>query len=382
MKQIFVLGLVSFFVDISSEMIYPLIPIFLTTVIGANTTILGLIEGIGESTASLLKVFSGYISDRIKKRRVLALIGYGFSWTGKIFFVIASSWQYVFTGRFLDRIGKGIRTAPRDALIADYSQREKRGFAYGIHRAMDTLGAFCGVLIVIFIIKNFGNNPVDASLYRNIFLISIIPAIIGWSLLFAVRDNPMWRTSKQKPAFSFRNLPRKLQLFLVFTFVFALGNSSNQFLLLKIQTDTGSLISVMFAYLVFNLVYAVMSIPSGKLSDIIGQKYVLVSGYLIYGTVYWLFTLKGNAFFYLFSLGLYGFYMALTEGVEKSLVSQLTTDDLRASILGLHSTLAGIGLLPASLIAGFLWQTFSPAVTFGFGGTLGIIAAIGLLLIL
>ncbi|MCM8759951.1 MAG: MFS transporter [Candidatus Omnitrophica bacterium] len=382
MRQIIILGLVSFFVDISSEMIYPLIPIFLTTVIQANTTVLGFIEGIAESTASLLKVVSGIISDKIKKRKILALFGYGFSWTGKIFFVLANSWQCVFTGRFLDRLGKGIRTAPRDALIADYSEKNKRGLAYGIHRTLDTFGAFCGVFAVVVIIKKIGDHPSDPMLYRNIFLLSIIPAIIGWSLLFMVRDRVITHTAAHKTIFSFKTLPKRLKLFLAFTFVFSLGNSSNQFLLLKIQNDTGSLLFVMFAYLVFNLVYAILSIPCGKLSDIIGQKYILISGYLVYGIVYWLFTIKGNVSFYIILLGLYGFYMALTEGVEKSLVSQLSPDHLRASVIGLHSTLAGIGLLPASVIAGFLWQIFSPAAAFGFGGTLGIIAAVGLFFIL
>ncbi|MCM8815621.1 MAG: MFS transporter [Candidatus Omnitrophica bacterium] len=382
MNQIFVLGLVSFFVDISSEMIYPVIPIFLTTIVGANVAILGLIEGIAESAASLLKVLSGYMSDKIGKRKILALFGYGFSWPCKLFFVFASSWQFVFAGRFLDRIGKGIRTAPRDALIADYSVREKRGMAYGIHRAMDTFGALTGVLVVIFIITKTTDHNYGAAFYRNIFLISMIPALIGWLLLFAVKDRPTTIPNVQRFNMSFKSLPKRLKLFLIFTFIFALGNSSNQFLLLRIQMETGSLLIMMLAYLIFNLVYAVMSIPFGKISDIVGPKIVLISGYLVYGIVYWLFALKGSTQFYIFCLGLYGLYNALTEGVEKSLVSQLAPDNIRASMLGLHSTLSGIGLLPASIITGFLWQTFSPLVAFGFGGTLGIIAATGLLFIL
>jgi len=174
-RQIFILGFVSFFVDVSTEMVYPLIPVFLTAVIGANVSVLGLIEGLAESLASLLKVFSGHFSDRIQKRKILAIFGYGFSWAGKIFFVLAGSWQHIFTGRMIDRIGKGIRTAPRDALIADYSDREKRGFAYGVHRAMDTLGAFTGVLAVIIILSKMGNHSSDAALYKRIFAISIIP---------------------------------------------------------------------------------------------------------------------------------------------------------------------------------------------------------------
>lgn len=380
MRQIFILGLVSFFVDISSEMIYPLIPIFLNTVIGANVAILGLIEGLSESAASILKVFSGYFSDRIKKRKGLAIFGYGFSWFGKILFVLATTWQYVFAGRILDRIGKGIRTAPRDALIADFSDKEKRGFAYGIHRAMDTLGAFIGVCIVILIILH--SQSTDAIFYKRIFLLSIIPAIIGWLLLFTLKEKNVTETKKVQISLSFKKLPKKLKMFLIFTFIFSLGNSSNQFLILKIQKDTNSLLIVMIAYLVFNIVYAIMSIPFGKLSDIIGQKTLLVTGYFVYGIVYLLFMINGSVTFYISVLGLYGFYMALTEGVEKSLVSQLAPPELKASMLGLHSTLAGLGLLPASLIAGLLWQTFGASFAFGFGGVLGIIAATGLLFIL
>jgi MFS family permease len=383
MIQIIILGFVSFFVDVSTEMVYPLIPVFLTSALGASTAVLGLIEGLAESVASLLKVFSGYISDKLQKRKFLAIFGYGFSWLGKIFFVIATTWQHVFTGRLLDRIGKGIRTAPRDALIADYSDKSKRGYAYGIHRAMDTLGAFTGVVIVLFFVSKSNFDFHNAVLFKKIFLLSVIPAVIGWLLLFTIKERHASSSNKKEIVFSWKKLPRRLKMFLVFTFIFALGNSSNQFLLLKIQKETNSLVIVLTAYLIFNLVYAVMSIPCGKISDIIGQKSVLIAGYIVYGIVYWLFTAStGSISYYIFSLGLYGFYMALTEGVEKSLVSQLAPTELRASMLGMHATLVGIGLLPASLIAGILWQKFGSAFTFGFGGSLGIIAAIGLLFIL
>jgi len=382
MVQVIILGIVSFFVDISTEMVYPILPVFLTVALNANLTILGTIEGIAESIASILKVFSGYISDKFQKRKPLAIFGYGFSWFGKIFFIIATGWQYVFTGRLLDRIGKGIRTAPRDALIADYSNQEKRGFAYGIHRAMDTLGAFLGVALVLLIISRGSFDFSNAAHYKKIFALSIIPAVIGWLLLFTIKDKPIISKQPAKMKISFKYLPVKLKMFLVFTFLFALGNSSNQFILLKIQKETGSLIIMLVAYLIFNLVYAVGSIPCGKISDIIGQKYVLITGYLVYGVVYWLLAIGGSIPFYMIVSGLYGFYMALTEGVEKSLVSQLAPLELRGSLLGLHATLVGFGLLPASIITGFLWQTFSPQVAFGFGGTLGFLAAIGLFCIL
>lgn len=378
MLQVIVLGIASFFTDISTEMVYPLLPIYLTTVLHAGVAVLGIIEGVAESIASLLKVFSGYISDRVGKRKSLAIFGYGMSWVGKICFYFAAGWQLIFTGRLVDRIGKGLRTAPRDALIADSTPGKKRGRAYGLHRAMDTLGAFVGVLAAIFLIKSRHVN------YRNIFLLSIVPAFIGWLILFRVKES-LAKTKTGLPfKASFSGLPGKLKRFLFFSFIFSLGNSSNQFLLLKVQRDTGSIVKVLVAYLIFNLTYGVFSYPAGKISDFIGQKKVLIAGYLIYGIVYWVFALPGHygIFFFISVLGIYGFYMALTDGVEKSLVSQLSSEDIRGSVLGMHACLTGIGLLPASILAGFLWKVFGPSAAFGLGGTLGIIAAIGLSFIL
>jgi len=343
---------------------------------------LGIIEGFAESIASILKVVSGYLSDRLQKRKFLAILGYGFSWFGKIFFLLATTWQYVFTGRLVDRIGKGVRTAPRDALIADHSPQNKRGFAYGVHRALDSLGAFAGVALLLFFVSTDSFNISDIGQYKKIFAISIIPAFIGWILLFTIKDKPAIQKKQTGINLPLKTLPKRLKMFLAFTFIFALGNSSNQFLLLKIQQETGSSVMMLVAYLIFNCIYAVGSIPCGKISDMMGQKFVLIAGYLVYGIVYWLFAAGGNIAFYMSALGLYGFYMALTDGVEKSLVSQIAPDELKGSMLGLHATLVGLGLLPASIITGFLWQTFGAAVAFGFGGSLGIFAAVGLFFIL
>ncbi len=382
MNQVFILGVVSFFVDISTEMVYPILPLFLTAALKANVAMLGIIEGFAESIASILKVVSGYLSDRLQKRKFLAILGYGFSWFGKIFFLLATTWQYVFTGRLVDRIGKGVRTAPRDALIADHSPQNKRGFAYGVHRALDSLGAFAGVALLLFFVSTDSFNISDIGQYKKIFAISIIPAFIGWILLFTIKDKPAIQKKQTGINLPLKTLPKRLKMFLAFTFIFALGNSSNQFLLLKIQQETGSSVMMLVAYLIFNCIYAVGSIPCGKISDMMGQKFVLIAGYLVYGIVYWLFAAGGNIAFYMSALGLYGFYMALTDGVEKSLVSQIAPDELKGSMLGLHATLVGLGLLPASIITGFLWQTFGAAVAFGFGGSLGIFAAVGLFFIL
>ncbi|HPP66858.1 MAG TPA: MFS transporter [bacterium] len=382
MNQVFILGVVSFFVDISTEMVYPILPLFLTAALKANVAMLGIIEGFAESIASILKVVSGYLSDRLQKRKFLAILGYGFSWFGKIFFLLATTWQYVFTGRLVDRIGKGVRTAPRDALIADHSPQNKRGFAYGVHRALDSLGAFAGVALLLFFVSTDSFNISDIGQYKKIFAISIIPAFIGWILLFTIKDKPAIQKKQTGINLPLKTLPKRLKMFLAFTFIFALGNSSNQFLLLKIQQETGSSVMMLVAYLIFNCIYAVGSIPCGKISDMMGQKFVLIAGYLVYGIVYWLFAAGGNIAFYMSALGLYGFYMALTDGVEKSLVSQIAPEELKGSMLGLHATLVGLGLLPASIITGFLWQTFGAAVAFGFGGSLGIFAAVGLFFIL
>ena len=201
-------------------------------------------------------------------------------------------------------------------------------------------------------------------------------------MLFTIKDKPAIQKKQTGINLPLKTLPKRLKMFLAFTFIFALGNSSNQFLLLKIQQETGSSVMMLVAYLIFNCIYAVGSIPCGKISDMMGQKFVLIAGYLVYGIVYWLFAAGGNIAFYMSALGLYGFYMALTDGVEKSLVSQIAPEELKGSMLGLHATLVGLGLLPASIITGFLWQTFGAAVAFGFGGSLGIFAAVGLFFIL
>lgn len=381
MIQVVILGLVSFLTDISTEMVYPLIPIYLINILHANIEILGFIEGIAESSASFLKVFSGFISDRINKRKILAITGYGFSWIGKIFFYFASSWPFFFIGRLIDRIGKGIRTSPRDALIADNTPKEKRGQAYGLHRALDSLGAFLGVLIVLLIVKA-GSGKIN---YKNIFLFSLIPAVIGWLVLFRAKEKKALKPKEvitERKKIRFSSLPKKLRYFLVFVFLFSLGNSSNQFLILRMDKQTHSLVFVLFAYLLFNLIYSALAYPFGRISDIIGQKKVLVLGYLLYGIVYWAFAIGGNYSFYLMAFSVYGIYMAVTDGVEKSLVSILAPEEIRAGSLGLYGTLVGIGILPASLIAGFLWKLIGPFATFAFGGIMGILASIGLMFVL
>jgi len=377
MFNIILLGITSLLTDISSEMVYPILPLYLVTTLGASPAILGLIEGIAESTASLLKVFSGYFSDRFKSRKPFTILGYAGSTVGKIFLYISVSWGYVLTGRIIDRLGKGIRTAPRDALIADSAYAHKKGAAFGLHRTMDTIGASIGVFLAYFLITRYQGN------FKNIFLVSLIPALLGLVFLFFVRESKGELKNKHsRIQFKWHTLDRRLKLFLILTFIFTLGNSSNQFLLLRAKDLGSPLPTVILFYLVYNLVYALVAYPASSLSDRIGRKKILVLGYLFYGLVYLGFAINKTPFNLWFLFGIYGLYIGFTEGAEKALVADIAPQEARATAIGLHATLVGIGLLPASLFAGMLWKFLGPAAAFYFGGFMGIFASVGLWFVL
>ncbi len=387
MFNVIILGIASFLTDVSSEMVYPLIPLYLTSArIGATPAIVGLIEGLSESIASLLRVFSGYWSDRLQQRKSITILGYASSAVGKFLLYVSTSWPIVFAGRLTDRFGKGIRTAPRDALIADSTDAKTRGNAFGLHRALDSAGASLGVILAYIFFISFHDD------FGSIFLISLIPAFLGIVVLFFVREQmarrraratptpvrePWWRDLRTR----WQELDRRLKVFLIIVFLFALGNSSNQFLLLRAKDRGFDDATVILMYLVFNIVYTVASWPAGRLSDRVGRKALLVLGSLTYGVVYLGFALA-NPLQLWGMFATYGLYIAFTEGVEKALVSDIAPADLRATLIGLHATFTGFGLLPASLLAGFLWDTFGPAVPFYFGGAMGILAAVGLALLI
>jgi len=373
-------GLTSLLTDISTEMVYPLIPLYLAA-LGAPPAALGVIEGFAESAASLLKVFSGWFSDRLGRRKPLALAGYAGSSIGKVLLYLSAGWGMVFAGRMVDRIGKGVRTAPRDAIIADSTPPEKRGRAYGLHRALDTLGAAAGVAIAILLLSTL---PVDAprSGLARIFLLSLIPAGLGVIVLAFVREKKRAAAGRTLPRLSWRGLPARLRWFLFVVGLFALGNSSNMFLLLRARSLGLTAVTVLILYLVYNVSYGLLCYPAGRLSDHIGRKRLLVAGYALYGLVYLGFALTRSTALLWPLFGLYGLYSALTEGLEKALVADIAPIDRCATFIGLHSTLVGIGLLPASLLAGALWGLRGPAAPFWFGGGLGLAAALGLALVL
>jgi MFS family permease len=380
MSNIVLIGLVSFFVDISTEMVYPIIPLYLTGTFGATPAIVGLVEGIAESLASLLKVLGGYLSDRYKKKKRIAFIGYSTSLLYKIALVLSASWWGILAARVIDRLGKGIRTSPRDLLVAESSDKNKLGSSFGLHKALDMAGSAIGILLAyVFLRTTTGTGQ-----YKTLFMVSMIPSFIGLAILLKVKEKGT--ASKKKDMGNliegFRNLDSRLKLFLVTAFVFTLGNSSNAFLLLRARDAGYDSATVVLLYFVYNVVSSLLALPLGKLSDKVGRRKLLVAGYLVFGAVYTGFAVATSKYVVALLFALYGVYTAMTAGVERALVSELAPSDLKGTTLGLHSTLVGIGLLPASVFAGLLWDGIGPSAPFFFGGSLAVISAIALFFIL
>jgi MFS family permease len=378
-RNLLLVSLASLLTDISSEMVYPILPFFLTATLGASPRVLGIIEGVVEAIASLMRVISGRISDSLGKRKPLAIAGYGASVGGKVVLFIAMTPALVLVGRLIDRFGKGIRTAPRDALLAESVPVSERGRAFGFHKAMDTLGAIVGVLAAYLLVRSG-----DIEL-RRVIVLSLLPAGLAVLVLAFLKETGSGRaTGARAPRRSWRvtwrGLPRKLKLFYLVVFIFALGSSSNQFLLLRAHDLGFAPADAILLYLVYNVSYFVVSYPAGNLSDRIGRRPVLVTGYALYGACYAAFGLvhlvpdTRTALWILFAV--YGVYIGLTDGVEKALIADWAPADARATTLGLHASITALGLLPASLIAGVLYTSAGPGVAFGFGGACGIIAAI------
>lgn len=376
-KNILFTGLTSFFTDISSEMIYPVLPFFLRSVLGVTPAIVGIIEGIAESVSSLSKSYFGKIADKINKYKEMTIIGYLFSAVSKIILLFANAWGFVLGARILDRIGKGVRTAPRDIIISESVEKEQRGKAFGVQRAMDFFGAFLGVLASYFILKYFITNETSIKLYKNIFLISLIPAFLGVIFLFfIIIPKTLKDIKKQETVSGTKALNIKLKLFLLGTIIFAIGNSSNQFLLLRSQDIGFKMLDAILLYLLYNVTSSIFSPLFGSLSDKFGKKNVIIIGYLLYTIVYLSFGLFSNKWLYLIIWFLYGIYSAMTEGVEKAYVSDLSLKENRGFSLGLFSTIIGIGILPASFIAGILYTFVGAYAPFLFGGIFSLLSIV------
>lgn len=373
LRNIIFLGLVSCFADISSEMVYPIIPLYLTAVLGATPALVGVIEGIAESIASLLKVFSGYISDRFQRKKALAFSGYATGILYKLALIFASSWAGILAARVIDRFGKGIRTAPRDVMVAESANKKSMGRAFGVHKMLDMAGSAVGILLAFILLTTMGSGS-----YKKIFAISIIPVAIALCLFFFITERKEKRENTQREHFwkNIKSLDGQLKLYLAVTFLFTLGNSSNSFLLLRAYDIGFSGSTAILLYFVYNITASLFAIPCGKLSDKIGRKTLLVAGYLTFSLVYFGFAFCKSKLLLIFIFIIYGLYTAMTAGVERAFISEISPPHLKGTMLGLHSTLAGLALLPASVIAGFLWDGIGASAPFIYGGVMSISAAI------
>jgi MFS family permease len=384
-RNVWVLGITSFLTDVSSEMIINLLPLFLANVLGAGTAVVGLIEGLAESTASLFKVFSGWLSDRLGQRKWLTVVGYGLSTVAKPFLYMAASWSWVLGVRFADRVGKGIRTSPRDALIADSAGEGQRGLSFGLHRAMDTAGAFCGLLIAAGVVWGMqaSGGTLQRSTFQTVVLLSILPAALAvLVLIVGAREVPRQPGGVKLPSLTLKGFDARFRGFLLIVVLFTLGNSSDAFLVLRAQERGLSVLAVMGALLALNLTYTLVSGPAGVLSDRIGRRQIIVGGWLLYGVVYLGFALAGAGWQIWLLYAVYGVYYGVTEGVARALVADIVSPEQRGTAYGLFNAVVGVTAFPASLLAGLLWQGaggwkgFGPSAPFLFGAGLALLAAL------
>ena len=383
-RNVVALGFVSLFTDISSEMLVYLIPLYLANVLLAPVAVIGLIEGVAESTASVLKLISGALSDRMHRRRLLVGIGYGTSVAAKALYLGAVVWPVVLLGRVGDRLGKGIRTSPRDALIADSTAPENRGVAYGLHRAMDTTGAFAGVLVaaaVIWITEGDATKLTSDS-FRILVLLALVPGLLAVAtIVVGVRDVPKaapvsaavaarvagLRRRIVGDSAQWRRFPRAFWLFMLANALFTLGNSSDAFLALRSQNLGLTLLALLLTIVAFNATNAIVAWPAGALSDRIGRRGLIAGAWLVYAACYAGFAVATAAIWVVPLWIAYGTYYALSEGVGKAMVADLAPTEMRATAFGILNTVQGVMILPASLVAGILWSAISPPAPFWFG---------------
>ncbi|MBF0464398.1 MAG: MFS transporter [Nitrospirae bacterium] len=362
-KNVFLTGLVSFFMDVSSEMIYPLVPLFLANVLGVNKSVIGLIEGIAESTASLLKVFSGWFSDRVGNRKWLMAAGYAISTLSRPIVALATGWHHVMGFRIIDRFGKGIRTSPRDAIIAESSDSSNLGRAFSFHRSMDTMGAVVGPALAFFLLGLLSND------YRKVFWISMIPGVITVLLIifFITEKKKPTALSVEKPKLTFKHFDWRFKYFTTIAALFAIGNSSDVFLILRAQQVGVSTVMIPVVYLIFNIVYSLSAIPAGIAADRFGAKRVILIGFVLFAILYYGFAIAESTTAIWILFAFYGLFMGLTEGIQKAFLATIIPQDFKATAFGVYNTVVGLAMLPASLIGGGLWDHVSPSATFYFG---------------
>jgi MFS family permease len=378
------LGVVSLLNDFSSEVAVRTLPLFLTSVLGVRIGIIGLIEGIAESTAALLKLASGYLSDRFQRKKTLTLWGYGFSNLTKPLLFFANSWGIVLAVRFLDRVGKGVRTAPRDALIADLTPPELRGRAFGFNKAMDKTGGFLGLLVAAGVLYLTQRDTVilTRESYEWLVLLAVLPGLAAVGIVaWYVQEPAVIPTGKARPALVWSDMDRRFWLFIVVLVVFTLGNSSDAFLMLRAQTVGFSAIEIFLVLAAFSLVIAMTSTKGGILSDKLGRRGLIIAGWLIYALIYFGFAFASERWHIWALYAGYGLYYGAFLGASGALVADLVPGHLRGTAYGIFNAALGVAALPASVIAGLLWDWYGPAVPFLFGAILAVCATIGLLMI-
>ncbi len=368
-RNVFILGMVSLLTDLSSQMVFPLIPLFLTGVLGAGACAVGIVEGAAEAAASLIKVFSGYWSDRIKKRKPFILFGYSLSSVTKPLFAFANVWFFVLFIRVIERIGKGLRTAPRDALVAESCGESVRGKAYGFHRAMDGIGSVLGAAAAFILLPVLG--------YRNVFLFAFIPGAIAVFVILFVKEKNKFPVNEAKEIplkASFVELPANLKLFILVSSIFTLGHFGYAFLLLKAVNIGLTDKSAIFLYVLFYAAYTISAVPAGMLSDKIGRKPVLAAGYLLFATISCglIFTSTMNSLLLFFVV--YGVFYAMIDGVQRAFVADLAPGRLKATALGMFHMAIGLAALPGGFVAGLLWDKINPRATFIYGLCLSVIS--------
>jgi MFS family permease len=373
-RNVYLLGLVSLFTDLSSQMVFPVLPLFMTSVLGAGAMMVGLVEGGAEAVASILKAFSGVWSDLLRRRKPFVVAGYALSALAKPLFAVAGSVGGVLGIRLTERIGKGLRNAPRDALVAESVGRENRGKAFGFHRAMDGIGSVLGAIAAFILLPMLG--------FRKLFLVAIIPGIIAiffTLLIIERRRNGAKETAeaeKKRPKISFRVLPGNLKLYILASAVFTLGHFGYAFLLLRAKGVGLADVRAILFYAIFYIVYTTVSTPAGSLSDRVGRKPVLIFCYPFFGMISVMLLLSATPWMVLICFVLYGVFYGMIDGVQRAFVADLAPPDLKATSLGTFHSAIGLTALPGGLISGALWQQISPTATFAFGAGMSILGLI------
>ncbi|ALC16298.1 putative arabinose efflux permease, MFS family [Desulfuromonas soudanensis] len=376
---VWALGFVSLFMDISSEIVHSLLPVYLVTVLGAGAQTVGMIEGVAEATAMMTRIFSGALSDWLGRRKILALAGYTLGALSKPLFAVAPGIGLVFTARFIDRIGKGVRGAPRDALVADVTPPAQRGAAYGLRQSLDSVGAFAGPLFAIGLMLLTGNR------FRTVFWLAFIPGILAvLILLFWVREPAISSPRKFKFPFTRQNLSfldRRYWLVVLVGAVFTLARFSEAFLLLRAEDLGLQIVLIPLVLVIMNIAYSLTAYPAGKLSDRIGRRGLMAFGLAVLITSDLLLALAGNIWWVFAGAALWGLHLGLTQGILSALIADATVPQLRGTAFGVFGLISGVSILLASLLAGWLWQQFGADATFFGGALFAAVALVGFLLV-